>query len=176
MARTAFLIGLATLLRQSNLLPPSPGTLHERSLRRGDVANEGGVLWLMIISSKTIAARTGRVSIPVPYTGLKYCPVLAWRQYMTHLPLPSSAPAFMLTPTKPLTPERLAFPLTSKVTVHSLRRSGAQECAKIGTPEAHLTNGTWSRNYLYIRSQETLHVYTSFHTPTSCPLTVLCIV
>ena len=102
-------------------------------MTRGNVKDEGGVLWITINSSKTLAERTGRVSISVPYTGSPYCLDMAWRQYISCLPLPPSAPALMLAPTKPLTPERLtaymrsalgalAFPFTGKATVHSFTR------------------------------------------------------
>ena len=140
-ARTALLIGYATLLRQSNLLPSLSPASPMHTIIREDVLDEGTVLWVTINSSKTITSRQARVSIPVPFTGSRYCPVTAWRHYTNALPLPPSAPAFMLEQSKPLTAYRLNsymratlaalnFPLAQKTTVHSLRRSGAQECAR----------------------------------------------
>ena len=154
-ARTAILVGFASLLRQSNLLPSTANT-HCHTVTRADMLDEGEVLWTNINSSKTISDARLRVSIPVPYIGSKYCPVTAWHAYIQALPLPSGAPAFMLTAAKPLTANRLncylrttltaiGLPQAARVTVHSLRRSGVQECARRRALEAHLmAHGTWA--------------------------------
>ena len=154
-ARTAILFAFASLLRQSNLLPsPGPGQVH--TIRRADVIDGGSVIWVNINSSKTIIDPQQRVSIPIPYIGSRYCPVLAWRSYLRRMTLTPDQPAFMLSPTSPLTPQRLnayiraalgalGLPNAHLFTVHSLRRSGAQECAKRGASQAHLmTHGTWA--------------------------------
>ena len=79
----------------------------------------------------------------------------AWQTYSLRVPLAPDAPAFMLSPTAPLLPARInlymraalqvaKFPLVRFVTVHSLRRSGAQECARLGAfQEQLMRHGTW---------------------------------
>ena len=151
----AVLIAFASFLRQSNLLPTyGPGAIH--ALRRQDVCNDGTCLWLSINSSKTRVDPRMRVSIPVPAVPGRHCPVLAWRDYIRRVPLAPDAPAFMLSATVPLLPARMNFymrtglqaiksPLAQFVTVHSLRRSGAQECARlVASQEQLMRHGTWA--------------------------------
>ena len=158
--RVMVLLGVASFLRQSNLLY-SPGHAPAHHLRRGDVADDGDFLWLSINSSKTIIHPRHRVAIPVPAINSRYCPVGAWRDYITRVPLPPHAPALMLDQSRPLTPalantylraalSALQFKYAHQVTVHSLRRSGARECARLGAPEAQvMLHGTWSSTAVY---------------------------
>ena len=169
-ARAAILIGYATLLRQSNLLP-TPGSGQHHVMTRQDVIDDGPVMWVNINSSKTICDPRQRVSIPVPMVNSLFCPVRAWREYAKRVPLPPGFPAFMVTPTAPLTPDRLntimrmhltalKMPQAHRATVHSLRRSAAQHCAKDGAPQAHLmTHGTWTSQA--INSYVPKRLYTS---------------
>ena len=156
-ARAAILIGYATLLRQSNLLPtPGPRHIQHHTITRDDIRDSRTPIWVTLNSSKIITDPRSRVSISVPLVGSRYCPVLAWRRYVARVPLAPHYPAFMLSPTAPLTPERLTtimrsaltslrMPQAFRVTVHSLRRSAAQHCAHDGAPEVHLmTHGTWN--------------------------------
>ena len=154
-ARAAILMGYASFLRQSNLLP-SASLLHGHCLRRSDVEDAGDTLWLHIRSTKTLRDPRCSVSIPVLQVASPYCPVAAWRAYITRVPLRPDAPAFMLNKATPLTPARLLaylrpalaaidYPAPHLVTVHSLRRSGARQSARMGAPEADvMTHGTWS--------------------------------
>ena len=158
--RLMVLLGFTSFLRQSNLLY-TPGQATSHHLRRADVTDDGARLWLSINSSKTIIDPRGRVAIPVPAINSKYCPVQAWRTYVLRVPLPPYAPALMLDAHRPLTPalantylraalSSLQFPLAHQVTVHSLRRSGARECARYGAPEAQvMLHGTWSSSAVY---------------------------
>ena len=154
-ARTAVLVGVCSMLRQSNLLPGAGGpTTH--TLLRGDVEDCGDCIWLNIHSSKTINDPARGVALPLPPTGSDFCPVRAWRAYVRRLPLHRSYPAFMSETVTPLCPRRLvAFmrtslylighPAAGEVTVHSLRRSGAQACARARVPESDIVlHGTWS--------------------------------
>ena len=153
--RAALLMGYASFLHQSNLLLcPGPAASHH--LRRADVEDAGPTIWLHIRSSKTIYDPRHRVAIPVPTTHSPYCPVAAWREYAARIPLPPASPAFMLNASTPLTQARLlailrpvltalGHPSPNSITVHSLRRSGAQECARRGAlPEHIMHHGTWT--------------------------------
>ena len=154
-ARTAILLGFTTLLRQSNLLPATVSG-QEHCIRRRDCVVEDDTLWVTINSTKTIFDPAKRVIIPVAASPSKYCPVAAWLRYTLRVPLDPDAPALMLSPVVPLTPQKLnaymrttlamlALPEASKVTVHSLRRSGAQAAAANGASREHLMiHGTWA--------------------------------
>ena len=154
-ARTAILMAFATFLRQSNLLPTA-GSTAGHCIRRGDVHLEDGQLWITINSSKTISDPRDRVCIPVFPPNSRHCPASAWLQYIQYLPLPSYFPAFMLTASIPLTPNRLTsylrgalvalgHPHAATVTIHPLRRSGARESAAGGADESEvMTHGTWT--------------------------------
>ena len=167
-ARTAVLIGFHTMLQQSNLLPAACGpTTH--TVRRRDVRRQGKLLWLDIMSSKTITDPGDRVSIPVMFTGGKYCPVRAWEDYVQVVPLAPSRPAFMLDETTLLTPRRLitylrtalhliGHPAATYVTVHSLRRSGAQAAARAGVSESDImAHSTWKSGALYAYTPKQLY-------------------
>ena len=167
-ARTAVLIGFHTMLRQSNLLPAACGpTTH--NVRRRDVRRQGGLLWLDIMSSETITGPGDQGSIPVMSTGGKYCPVRAWEDYVRVVPLAPSCPAFMLDETTLLTPRRLitymrtalhliGHPAATYVTVHSLRRSGAQAAARAGVSESGImAHGTWKSEALYAYTPKQLY-------------------
>ena len=158
--RLMVLMGFASFLRQSNLLY-CPGHPTQHYLRHADIVDNGLRLWLSINSSKTIIDPRRRVAIPVPATNSKYCPVEAWRRYKARVPLPNHAPAFMLDASRPLTRSvattylraalsALHFPYAHQITVHSLRRSGARECARYGAPENQvMLHGTWSSSAVY---------------------------
>ena len=153
--RAAVLLGFATFVRQSNLLPSSLSGQHH-CIRRRDCVLEESTLWVTINSSKTIYDPAKRVVIPVLPFLSRYCPVTAWTEYVRRVPLDPEAPAFMLSPSSPLTPIRLnsymrvilgslGLPQADKVTVHSLRRSGAQAAAANGATREHLMiHGTWA--------------------------------
>ena len=153
--RAAILLGFTTLLRQSNLLPASAlGQTH--CIRRRNSVVEDTTLWVTVNSSKTIYDPAKRVVIPVEAFQSKYCPVLAWLNYIDRVPLDPDAPAFMFSPLSPLTAPKLnaymrpiltslALPDADKVTVHSLRCSGAQAAAVNGASrEQLLIHGTWA--------------------------------
>ena len=159
-ARAAILLAFATFLRQSNLLPtPSPAAHH--CIRRSDISLEEDVTWVRVNSSKTISDPKDAVRIPVYKSSSRYCPVNAYVQYALSVPLPADAQAFMLTPTVPLSPQKLnsflratltviKHPQAKHVTVHSLLRSAAQACARAGASEADvMLHGTWSSSAVY---------------------------
>ena len=154
-ARAAILMGFTTLLRQSNLLPATiMGQTH--CIRRRDCLVEHDTLWVTINSSKTICDPSKRVMIPVTASTSKYCPVMAWQDYVNRVPLDPDSPAFMFSSTAPITSQKLnaymrpilaalSLPDADKVTVHSLRRSGAQAAAAYGaTREQLMIHGTWA--------------------------------
>ena len=155
--RTAVLMGFTSLLRQSNLLECGAPTRHHL-IRRMDVRDEGDTLWLDVNSSKTIIDPARRVSVPLPRIRSPYCPVAAWRDYAARSPAPLDAPIFTLPGGIPLTIDRVTFyirtilaqlghPAPATVTFHSLRRSGARECARHGATEPDLMlHGTWTMN------------------------------
>ena len=170
-ARAAMLMGFATFLRQSNLLPHSATAWHSpHTLRRRDIYEQDGYLRVTVNSSKTITDPLARVAIPVAPSLTEHCPVMAWRQYVRRTPLDPDAPAFMFSPHVPVTPQRLTsylraalaavgFQQAHKVTVHSLRRSGAQECARRGASQQQLMqHGTWTS--LAINNYVPLKLYT----------------
>ena len=154
-ARTAILLGFTTLLRQSNLLPATARG-QDHCIRRRDCVLEDGTLWVTINSSKTIYDPIKRVVIPILPFNSKYCPVDAWLRYIHRVPLDLEAPAIMLSQTVPLTAQKLnaymrvilaslGLPAADKVTVHSLRRSGAQAAAANGaTRDQLMIHGTWA--------------------------------
>ena len=153
--RAAALMGFATFLRQSNLLP-CPGPAFSHCITRQDISHQPPYLWITIKSSKTISHPSRRVSLPILSTNSRHCPVKAWLEYAAALPLPPSAPGFMLSATSYLTPHifnsflrralaTAGYPGAHKFTVHSLRRSGARAAARGGAPEADvMDHGTWS--------------------------------
>ena len=159
-ARVAILIGFATFLRQSNLLP-SAVLGGDHCIRREDMVATPTELWITINSSRTISDVRNRVCIPVYAASSRYCPVLAWHQYVQRLPLPPHFPAFMLSPAIPLTSVKLTsylrgalasmrHPLAGTATVHSLRRSGARAAAAGGAPEPEvMTHGTWTSSAVH---------------------------
>ena len=158
--RAALLMGFCSFLRQSNLLWTS-GYTSAHALTRADITDDGDTLWLSMNSSKTIADPRLRVAVPVPVIGNQYCPVQPWRAYVARVPLPPDYPAFMLDAFRPLTPavmnsylrstlSRLSFPMANQVTVHSLRRSGAKECARHGAQQDQvMRHGTWTSTAIY---------------------------
>ena len=88
-------------------------------------------------------------------------PCYGMMQYVYRVPVPSDYPALMLDATRSLTPAivssylraaltALSFSLAQQVTVHSLRRSGARECALHGAPEDHVKrHGRWTSSAIY---------------------------
>ena len=172
-ARAAILLGFTTLLRQSNLLPAT-ATGQQHCIRRRDCLLEEDTLWVTINSSKTIYDPSKRVVIPVSAFPSKYCPVAAWLDYTNRVPLDMDAPALMLSPAVPLTAPKLnaymrailaslSLPDADKVTVHSLRRSGAQAAAGHGASREQLMiHGTWATSA--INSYVPHRLYT--HVPT----------
>ena len=161
----------ATFLRQSNLLPHSATAWHSpHTLRRRDIYEQDGYLWVTVNSSKTITDPLARVAIPVAPSLSEHCPVMAWRQYVRRVPLDPDASAFMFSPHLPVTRQRLtsylraslaavSFDQAHKVTVHSFRHSGAQECARWGASQQQLMqHGTCTS--LAINNYVPLKLYT----------------
>ena len=157
--KAATLITYFTFLRQSNTTSPdisSWGGHH--TLKRADILQRPHGLTVIVRSSKTIIYPSQAVALKVHYIpGSRYCPVTAWRRYCDRVPAPNSAPAFLLTPGHtPLTAPplvaifrealgRAGVSYASSVTMHSLRRGGAQAAAEQGAgPDDLCDHGTWS--------------------------------
>lgn len=136
------LVAFSTLLRQCHLVYTPHGHMH--LIRRRDVVFRGGSMYFHVRSSKTTDSNHLTV-IPIHAVGDAWaCPVRACRTAMTLVPGPPGAPIFLdprtglaLHASRANTLFRLALgaagfegaPLAS---LHSLRRTGAQVCAKAG--------------------------------------------
>ena len=155
-ARAAILFAFATFLRQSNFLYTSGGRQH--MLTRRDLLPTPYGLAVHVSSTKT-ALGIHPVIIPVHnIPNCKYCPVAAYLAAKAATPASPSAPLFLTTAGRPLTPAgvgalmRVALdargtPPSEKVTVHSLRRSGARAAAGEGISRSEvMTHGMWRGN------------------------------
>lgn len=136
------LLSFSTLLRQCHLVYTPHGHMH--MLRRRDVALRGRSMYIHVRSSKT----TGRhhlTVIPVhPAEEAQACPVRACRAAMALVPGTPDSPLFLdprtgraLSASRANALFRLAlgaagFGGAQLASLHSLRRTGAQVCAKAG--------------------------------------------
>ena len=159
----ALLTAYFTLIRQSNLVSPSPNIWHATHvLKRGDITPHPKGLSVRINSSKTITSHQQSVSLLLPsIPGSILCPVAAWSRAVTCCPAPLEAPAFMSSPQTPLDQRTLTQILRGTLsalgvknfasyTLHSLRRGGAQACHALKVPpEAIKAQGTWESDAVF---------------------------
>lgn len=163
MPRAALLLGYFTLLRQSNLVSPSPtGWGGPHTLRRRDIQSHHRGLTVTIHSSKTITSRARAITLLVPaIPGSPLCPVQAWRLAEKAYPAKDSAPAFLSSLTRPLdshnltkilrlTLSALKTPNSNDYSLHSLRRGAAQTCQALGVPiPAIMAQGSWDSKAIF---------------------------
>ena len=165
-ARAAVLFGVSTLLRQSNFLPTSSPGSGDHLVLRGDVRLGPDGAWVTVTSTKTRSRQAPPIDIRILRApSSPYCPVLALRRAAALAPAGRGAPLFILPSTgRPLTPSLLTgvmraalrrrrSPVADRVTVHSLRRTGAHLASNYGATQADvMTHGTWTsaavRRYL----------------------------
>lgn len=173
----ALLLGYFTLLRQSNLLLSPVRTDPGHVLRAKDITLTREGLNVHVRSSKTLSKSSPPRDIAVPaIPGSKYCPVRAWRKYVSRTQPYLEGPAFITTDGLPLRPRglldtlRLALavgghPAPGAITLHSLRRGGAQACASSGSSlEDIKALGHWT--------SDAVHKYIPRHLIYSAPRTL----
>ena len=155
-ARAALLFGVATFLRQSNFVV-GPASTAAHLLTRGDLTFTPTGLNVTIRSTKTIWDARDAVVIPVAAApGSPYCPVAACRSAVSLAPASPDSPIFLWPGGRhPLTApqltgmlktvlRRLGHPAWSRLTLHSLRHTGATLALGHGAtlPEI-MDHGTW---------------------------------
>lgn len=155
--KPAILIGYFAFLRVSNLLAPSPTVWSgPHNLFASDVVTVPDGLIICLRSTKTLHRRNPVLIRIFSVPNSTCCPLLAWSTYLDHVKPSIKGPAFMLDQTTPLTSPiivnimRLALESAGnknfhRVSMHSLRRGGAQAADKNGaTHQAIKRHGTWS--------------------------------
>lgn len=155
----ALLISYAGFLRQSNALSCPMTPFH--TILSSQLNYHNDILWITLLSSKTIIDSSQSTSLPIYPTHGRHCPVGAWFTHLAKVPRHPSSPAFLsdhgqpLKPTDLLTLLRLALscnpsPISSTVTLHSLRRTAGRVAAKGGAPvEDVKLMGIWDSNAVY---------------------------
>ena len=157
-AAGAVLFRVASFLRQTNYLPQGSGRFSPHLIRRRDVIYHGGALYVTVRSTKTRLLGAEPVTFMLaPAPGSPDCPVAACLRAWSAVPAALTAPLFLLPSSgRPLTsPGLLALvqatlravgdPLAPTVTIHSLRRTGAQLALGAGAPDAEvMAHGTWT--------------------------------
>lgn len=157
----ALLIGYFTLLRQSNLFfsesPCDPG----HYLTGDDIRLNERFLRVRVRSTKTTRrqGQTYYVCLPrVP--GSSCCPVRIWKRYAAATPISKSGPALLLRTGEPLMAHTFLLALRlagdkcglqgKRLSVHSLRRGAARECAVAGVPLEQVQElGNWRSSCIY---------------------------
>ena len=158
----ALLIGYHTLLRQSNLLASHAQADPGHTLQRSDITLTEKGITITVRSTKT-RWRAGQAYTlllrPLPHSTC--CPVEAWCRYIRLQRPPLNGPAFILPNGSPLIASTLlgAFRLalmaaghtsTEDITLHSLRRGGAQACALAGSSLQEIMQvGAWSSSAVF---------------------------
>lgn len=155
--KPALLIGYFAFLRVSNLLAPSLNVwTGPHNLAASDVYAHHDSIVICLRSTKTI--HTGKpVLMPIyKVPNSTCCPVAAWNRYLAAVNPDPKGPAFMIDNVTPLTARplvnvmRLALQINGnqnyhKVSMHSLRRGGAQAAEQNGaSTKALMEHGTWS--------------------------------
>ena len=151
------LIAYFTLLRQSNLLMTETHDMSEHALRVQDITFTPDGLNVRVRTTKTRWRSAPPLDIAIPaIPGSHYCPVQAWSRYLRQVKPYMQGPAFITASGLPVTPSALTavmhlaltavgHPHPQAFTVHSLRRGGAQACARLGVQLADIQElGTWT--------------------------------
>lgn len=155
--KPCILLAYATFLRSSNLTAPSISAWSgPHTLKACDIIENPEGLCIVVRSTKTRSGERSTFIQVFQATSSALCPVAAWRHYNSNVFPPLYGPAFILNDTVPLTARpivavmRLALtnsrhPYADQVTMHSLRRGGAQCAANQGASVDQLmAHGTWS--------------------------------
>ena len=157
-ALAAVLFGVTTFLRQCNFLPTTPRGGGPHLIRRGDIRLERGAILVRVRSTKTRLPHQGPITLMIaPAKNSSLCPVAACSWAWRAAPAPPGAPLFLLSSSgSPLTSASLVLLVRSVlralghhnpggVSLHSLRRTGAQLAADCGIPDAEvMAHGTWT--------------------------------
>ena len=155
-ARGALLFGVATFLRQSNYVAGASTALGHL-LRRRHLTSTPTGMNVLVGSTKTIWDPRDAVVIPVAAApGSPYCPVAACRLAMRAAPGGPDDPVLICPRNRQaLTAAGLiaiirtvlrhqSHPLWHRVTLHSLRLTGATLAAQDGAPLSEIMDhGTW---------------------------------
>lgn len=140
----AIILAFQSLLRQGNLLTSISNYDPRHTLMAGDVEARADGLRILVRSHKASRGRRDIFTVALPrIPGSNCCPVKAWRRYRQHTRLQRDRPALLMPCGSPLTAPtltaamRLALsasghPAPHSITLHSLRRGGAQACARAG--------------------------------------------
>lgn len=152
--KPCILIGFSCMLRNSNLLSPDPSNWAgpHTLLARNILVTQKGLI-VVIFSSKSTSMP---YSVTIPrLSNQRFCPTVAWSTYVSAVRPPSTGPAFIMPNGSPL-PSRLVVELMraalahsnsrdlSSITMHSLRRGGAQDAEAAGVPiKAIMKRGAW---------------------------------
>jgi hypothetical protein len=155
----ACLVGFYSLLRKSNLLPPSPCPRTRHHLCRRDVIRSPAGLALCIRHSKTIQFQERSLHAPLPFIpSHPLCPVTALVSLLClgrHLPgdtplFSFATPMGVTTLTQPHFSSRLSHCITDlglrqdHYSCHSLRRGGASWLHEAGMPGEYIqVIGDW---------------------------------
>lgn len=158
----ALLLGFFTLLRQGNLLVTGRSYDPGHTIKAADVVDTGSHLQVHVRSTKTTRSAADAFTIIVhPLPGARCCPVRAWREYKSTTPTPPTGPAFLITDGTPLTAPTLTkalraalasvhHPAPGSFTLHSVRRGGAQACARAGARLDDVRQlGNWRSGAVY---------------------------
>lgn len=155
--KAAILLAYATFCRASNVVSPALnqwGGPH--TLLAGDVFILNGGLQVIIRSTKTRGKNAPHSALILPTQDFQVCPVRAWLEYKRAVNPCPLGPAFIVSPSKPLTAHTVVAIIRAALasagvtnpgtyTFHSLRRGATQAAARAGATEEQLIqHGTWS--------------------------------
>lgn len=154
--KPAILIGFFAFLRVSNLLSPSTNIWSgPHNLSAADVVPLSDGLVISLRSTKTIHNTKPVLIRLYSVPNSTCCPLAAWQRYVANVKPHLQGPAFMVDRYTPLTARplvnimKLALQAAGnnnyiKVSMHSLRRGGAQAAEQNGaTHRALKAHGTW---------------------------------
>ena len=153
----AILLAYFTLLRQSNMFIGESLNASPHILRMQDIMNTPEGINVRVRSTKTRWRSAPPVDIAVPFINESpYCPVRAWNAYVREARPDANGYAFVTVSGLPLRAAsvsaviqlallRSGHPSPGSFTLHSLRRGGAQACARLGVRLADIQElGTWT--------------------------------
>ena len=154
--KAVILLAYATLLRSSNLLPVSERARSPHLLGPEDISVTDQGLEVRVQSSKTIRdLANSQLIIVRPDDAAATCPVKAWKDYKMASMIVAGSFTFIRMNRRPLTLPQATmivrralhgstFKKPANFTFHSLRRGGAQACARAGASLAQIKQlGNW---------------------------------
>ena len=165
----AILLAFQSLLRQGNLLTNISNLDPRHTLLTRDVEACRDRIRLHIRSHKSSRGQRDSFTLALPkIPGSECCPLRAWLRYRRTTHTRSDQPALVLPSGLPLTAPtltaalRLALSATGhpapySITLHSLRRGGAQACAQAGASVDQVKElGAWrsSTVHVYVHKRE----------------------